>query len=146
MKITYKGDYALKVILELALNYPNKLLTIHELSDRLDIPYKFLEQILLVLKKGGFVSSKRGKIGGYFLMKPPQKIKLGDIVRFIDGPIEPISCVAENYKGCDDVYNCVFRNIWQRIASFTSEILDNITFEDLANNVKKHKDVLIYQI
>ena len=70
MKITYKGDYALKAILDLALNY-GRLVTIHELAARADMPLKFLEQVLLDLKKGGFVESRRGKVGGYLLAKPP---------------------------------------------------------------------------
>ncbi|MFA5272344.1 MAG: Rrf2 family transcriptional regulator, partial [Candidatus Omnitrophota bacterium] len=66
MKITYKGDYALKTVLDLALNYGKGVVTINELAKNADIPIKFLEQILLDLKRGGFVESKRGKIGGYF--------------------------------------------------------------------------------
>ncbi len=66
MKITYRGDYALKATLDLALHYSNGVVTIHDLAKRLDIPIKFLEQVLLDLKRGGFVQSRRGKVGGYF--------------------------------------------------------------------------------
>jgi len=86
MRVTYKGDYALKTILDLALHYERGPVTIHDLARRADIPIKFLEQILLNLKRGGFVQSRRGKIGGYFLARPPAGIKLGEVVRFIDGP------------------------------------------------------------
>ena len=65
MRITYKGDYALKTILDLSLHYGNRAMTIHDLARRADIPLKFLEQILLDLKRGGFVQSRRGKVGGY---------------------------------------------------------------------------------
>ena len=75
MKLTYKGDYALKAVLYLAERYGNGPVTIHEISKHLDIPIKFLEQILLDLKRGGFVDSRRGKIGGYILSKPPSEIK-----------------------------------------------------------------------
>ncbi len=146
MKITYKGDYALKVILDLAVNYGDGLVTIHELAKRLDIPIKFLEQILLDLKKGGFVESRRGKIGGYLLAKPPEQIKLGQVIRFIEGPIEPIACVERNYSGCSDVYKCIFRKIWQDVAEATSHIIDEISFEDLANQVKLLKKKLVYAI
>ena len=93
MKITYKGDYALKAVLDLAVYYGNEAVTINDIAKRIDAPVKFLEQVLLDLKKGGFVESRRGKIGGYLLSKAPGKITVGEVIRFIDGPIEPISCV-----------------------------------------------------
>src|SRR3990167_5256678 len=102
MRITYKGDYALKAILDLALHYGTNLITIHELAQRTDTPLKFLEQVLLDLKRGGFVESRRGKVGGYLLARPPAQIRVGDVVRFIDGPIEPIACVEKGYAGCKD--------------------------------------------
>lgn len=146
MRITYKGDYALKAVLYLTLNYGKNYLTIHRIAKNLDIPVKFLEQILLDLKRAGFVESKRGKIGGYFLAKHPSKIKLGQIIRFIDGPIEPIACVDNHYKNCQDITQCVFRKIWQEITEKASSIVDKITFEDLANEVRKKERELIYII
>lgn len=146
MKITYKGDYALKAVLDLVLHYDGGVVTIHDLAKRTDTPIKFLEQVLLDLKRGGFVESRRGKVGGYLLAKPPSQIKLGDIIRFIDGPIEPIACIEKRYVGCNDIYKCVFRKIWQEITQATSGIVDNITFEDLANRVKSQKETVVYQI
>lgn len=144
MHITYKGDYALKTILKLAINY-GKVLSIHKLAKDLDIPVKFLEQILLELKRRGFVESRRGKIGGYFLAKHPSGIKLGEVIRFIDGPIEPIACIDDNYKGCNDMYGCIFRDLWKRINEETSKIVDNISFEDLVKKIKR-KEFLVYAI
>lgn len=146
MRITYKGDYALKAILDLALHYGNGVITIHQMAKRLDIPLKFLEQVLLGLKRAGFVESRRGKVGGYLLARHPAKIKLSEVIRFIDGPIEPIACLDKQYKGCDDVYKCVFRDIWQEVARATSGIIDNITFEDLVKKAKVKKEGLIYVI
>ena len=108
MKISYKGDYALKTMIKLTLNYNKGVLSIQELAKKGDIPEKFLEQILLSLKKGGFVDSKRGVNGGYFLVKSPEKITVGDVIRFIEGPVEPISCVGKkNYEECKDFNSCV---------------------------------------
>jgi len=146
MHITYKGDYALKAVLDLALHYDKGVVTIHDLAKRTDTPIKFLEQVLLDLKKGGFVESRRGKVGGYLLAKVPTQIKLGDVVRFIDGPIEPLACVERNYSGCKDIYKCIFRNIWREVTRCTSDIIDNITFEDLAKQVKSQKETIVYQI
>jgi len=146
MRITYKGDYALKTILNLAVHYGAGPVTIHELAQRADTPIKFLEQILLDLKRGGFVESRRGKIGGYILAKPPSKIKLGDVVRYIDGPIEPISCTGDKYSGCKDLYSCIYRNIWKDVATATSDIIDKVNFKDLANRVKSQARAAVYQI
>ena len=146
MRITYKGDYALKTILDLALHYGNTPITIHDLAKQADIPIKFLEQILLDLKRGGFVESRRGKIGGYLLAKAPSQIKLGEIIRFIDGPIEPVACVHHNYAGGNDINTCIFRDIWEKVADSTSEIIDNITFEDRVNKIKNSASTFSYQI
>jgi Rrf2 family cysteine metabolism transcriptional repressor len=132
MKVTYKGDYALKAVLDLALHYGSEAVTINDIARRIDAPVKFLEQILLDLKKGGFVESRRGKIGGYLLSKAPGKIRVGEVIRFMDGPIEPISCVRHEYSGCKDLHKCVFRDMWQQVFEATSKIVDNVTLEDLA--------------
>ena len=146
MKITYKGDYALKAVLVLSVRYGNGVVTIHDLAKEADIPIKFLEQVLLELKRGGFVESKRGKIGGYFLARKPSEIKIGDVVRFVDGPIEPITCVEKEYSGCRDIYKCAFRGIWQDVSKAISGIIDNITFEDLANQTKRKQEICSYSI
>lgn len=146
MRITYKGDYALKTILNLSVHHGEKPVNISELAKRADIPAKFLEQILLDLKRGGFVESRRGKIGGYLLAKHPSQIKFGEVIRFIDGPVEPINCVDKHYKGCRDINRCVFRDVWVKVTESTSKIIDNITFEDLAKKAKGLEKALSYQI
>jgi len=146
MRITYKGDYALKTILDLAMHYGEGPVGINGLASRADIPIKFLEQILLDLKRGGFVESRRGKVGGYLLARAPFQIKLGEVIRFIDGPIEPVACVRKNYKDCHDVNSCVLRRVWRQVAGATIEIVDNITYEDLVKDTKKSNSSFVYQI
>ena len=146
MRITYKGDYALKTILDLAGHFGNGPVAINDLSKRLDIPTKFLEQILLDLKRAGFVVSRRGKIGGYALAKEPAQITLGEVVRFIAGPVEPIACVDKKYTGCHDLGCCVFRSIWNEVAHSTAKIIDQITFADLLKRSKKTNKAFTYQI
>ncbi len=150
MKISYKGDYALKTLLELALNYNKGVLSITELAKRCDIPDKFLEQVLLTLKKGGFVDSKRGINGGYFLASSPERITVGEAVRFIEGPVEPISCVGrKSYNGCKDFKSCVFRELWSQVHQATSLVIDTITFAELARRTaikKKEKKDYAYSI
>ncbi|HNX90571.1 MAG TPA: Rrf2 family transcriptional regulator [Candidatus Omnitrophota bacterium] len=146
MKITYKGDYALKAVLDLSVNYGKGVVTINDMAKRIDVPIKFLEQVLLELKKGGFVDSKRGKIGGYYLAKAPLKITVGDVIKFIEGPIEPIACVKDNYGGCKDMYKCAFREVWRKVFRATSEIVDNVTFEELVYKVKPAEEIYSYSI
>jgi len=146
MKITYRGDYAVKAVLDLAIHYGEGAVPIHDLAKRADIPIKFLEQILLELKKGGFVESRRGNVGGYLLAKPPARIVLGQIIRFIDGPVEPIACVAQGYSACRDISRCVLKRIWQEVALATTAVIDTITLEDLANQVKAQGASPTYQI
>lgn len=146
MKITYRGDYALKAVLDLALHYNQGVVTIHDLAGRADAPVKFLEQVLLDLKKGGFVESRRGINGGYFLSRYPKDIKLGEVIRFIDGPVEPIACIEKGYTGCNSVYSCAIRQVCKKVAEATANIIDNITFEDLAEQAAVTKKGLAYSI
>jgi len=134
VKITYKGDYALKAILQLALNYDSEggVMSINEIARLGDMPVKFLEQILLALRRGGFVKSRRGVKGGFLLARPPAEIKIGEVIRFVEGPIEPIACVEKGaYKGCKDVTGCIFRDIWKEVRDAISIVVDTITFEEL---------------
>jgi len=146
MKITYKGDYALKALLDLALHYEKGLLTINDVAKHIDAPVKFLEQVLLDLKKGGFVESKRGNVGGYQLAKDPCEITLGQVIRYIDGPLEPIGCVEKGYSNCTDLRKCVFKHIWQQVAQATSGIVDKISFADLVKKINPEQSVLAYSI
>ena len=140
MKITYRGDYALKAILELALRYEedsNKIIPIGEIAKFGDMPKKFLEQILLTLVRGGLLKSRRGAGGGFVLARPPKDITVGDVVRLIEGPIEPIACVNEGYKGCSDVKSCILRNVWREVAGAISIVVDTLTFEELVARYKE---------
>ena len=138
MRISYKGDYALKAILELSIRYgQSSTLSIGEIASSGDMPENFLEQILLTLKKGGFVKSKRGVNGGFSLAKHPREITVGDVIRFIEGPIEPISCVEENYKGCKDMKNCLLRDVWKEVGRAISMVIDTVNFEELSIRYKE---------
>lgn len=150
MKVSYKGDYALKTLLELAINYNKGVLSIQELAKKGDIPEKFLEQVLLILKKGGFVDSKRGVSGGYFMAKSPDSITVGDVIRFIEGPVEPIACAGKNdYDACKDFKSCILREVWSQVYTATSLVIDTITFAELIRRSeakKKAKGEYTYHI
>jgi len=135
VKITYKGDYALKALLRLSLKYAEgeeAVMSINDLAKLGDMPTKFLEQILLTLRKGGFVKSKRGVRGGFLLARPPKDITIGEVIRFIEGPIEPIACIEkERYSGCKDLTSCIFRDIWKEVSAAILIVVDTLTFEEL---------------
>lgn len=144
MKITYKGDYALKALFQLALRhdaFDSGVMSINELAKAGDMPEKFLEQILLSLGKGSFVKSKRGVKGGFVLARPPKDITVGEVIKFIEGPISPISCIEEdNYRGCKDVTSCIFRGVWKDVKNAISVVIDTLTFEEL---VLKHRERMV---
>ena len=147
MKISYKSDYALKAVLDLALCYEGREpVSIHDTAKRIDAPVKFLEQIFSGLKTHGIIESRRGSSGGYLLAKPPEKITVGEIIRLIEGPTEPISCVKQDYTGCNEMYTCVFRNIWKDIHQATSRVIDRVNFRDLAIQYDSMRNVATFSI
>jgi Rrf2 family protein len=137
MKISKKGDYALRALLCLALHYDKGVMHMTEIAGREDIPKKFLEQILLLLKGAGFVQSKSGVGGGYMLARPPEEIALGDVIRVVDGPLAPIGCVSKKFHvACPREKTCGIRSIMQDVRNATAQILDNITLGDVCNRTK----------
>jgi len=135
MKITFKGDYALKAILDLSLHY-GKPQPIEDIAKRQDIPPKFLEQILLALKKGGFVKSIRGKKGGYQLSGDPKDITMGKVIRYIEGPVEPIACVSHK-ETCSYSSKCALRDVFCDIGKYIAGKVDSVTFADLRDRQAK---------
>ena len=140
MRISARCDYACKALLELALHWPNKgPLQIHTISARQGMPLRYLVHILIQLKRIGFVSSSRGKSGGYNLIIPPEKITLSEVLRQVGGPFLPRANTAAK-KGS------VFAGIWQEVEEAMAKVLDSVTFKDIANKAKGARKALIYQI
>ncbi len=130
MKLTYKADYALKAILDLCLYASGgQVVPLTDIAGRQDIPMPFLEQIMLILKKAGYVQSKTGKRGGFLLLKSPERVTLGEIIRLIEGPVEPIACgVREGSSGCAEDGRCAFKEVWVQVTEAVSGIVDAVTF------------------
>jgi Rrf2 family protein len=132
--ISQKAKYALKALLELAQVQDEDALLITEIAERQHIPKKFLEQILLDLKHQGLVHSKRGRYGGYGLLKDPRQITFGQIMRIIDGPLAPLPCLSRMaYRRCEDCHdeeNCEIRRVFARAYEATAQILDRTTLAD----------------
>ncbi len=137
MKITRKGEYAMRALVDLALNYKKGLRQIQDIVREEAIPEKFLEQILLALKNAGFVESKRGVGGGYFLSNPPDKILLGDVIRLIDGPLAPLDCVSKTkHVKCPKEITCGIHSVMLDVSNATAEILDHVTLADVCKRTR----------
>ena len=133
MKISFKGDYAVKALLDLSYRYAEKrAVPLSDISNRQNVPAQYLEQIMLVLKGAKYVESKRGMGGGFYLSKPPGEITLGEVIELIEGPIEPIACGKRDHDcSCGEEEVCAFREVWVKVTEATSEIVDAVTFADM---------------
>src|SRR5262245_24764596 len=114
MRLTKRSEYGLRALIDLGLaqEVGRPMLQIAELAKKANIPIKFLEQILVELKEHGYLGSKRGKSGGYFLKRPANRIEIGDVVRKMEGPLAPIPCVSQNFYercSCPDEQHCGLR-------------------------------------
>ena len=137
MKISTKGDYAARAMQELSLHYNKGVLQIDEIAQKQDIPVRYLEQLLLILKRAGYLESKRGVKGGYSLAKPPHQITLGEIIRLMEGHPAPIYCVDPNSREkCPVEKICGFQTVWGEVRDAIAQILDNITFEEICRRAQ----------
>ena len=145
MRLSKKGEYAVRALVEIGFESklrPNSLIQISTVAQRTNIPEKFLEQILLALRNGGVLKSKRGVEGGYSLAKGPDEITLGEVVRLLDGPLAPIPCVSlSSYErcSCPDEDSCGLRIAMQQVRDAIAGILDNYTLGRLIGEVQKHR-------
>jgi Rrf2 family protein len=132
MKLSTKGEYASRAMLELSLKYDKGPQHIGKISKSQVIPQRFLEQILLLLKRAGYLKSKKGPKGGYYLAKPPAEINVAEIVRVMDGPLAPIDCVSVMaHEPCPMEATCGLRWLWKEVRDSVAEILERTTFADL---------------
>jgi len=136
--LTQKAKYALRALAVLGTVDRRVPLPIHEVADRARAPQKFLEAILLELRRHGVLSSTRGKAGGYALARPPEQIGLGDVIRIVDGPLAPIPCASPTaYRPCADCRDpesCAIRRLMRRVRDATAAILDGTSVADLAQD------------
>lgn len=130
MKISTKGRYALRLMLELAINNTGEYIPIRKIAKNQEISEKYLEQIITLLSKGGFVQSVRGAQGGYRLAKEPKDYTVGMILRLTEGDLAPVACL-ENKEGCSRSNRCVTLGVWQELKEAIDNVVDNITLEEL---------------
>ncbi len=134
MKLSTKGRYGLRAMLDLGLNSKDCAVSIKSICERQGISENYLEQIVATLKKAGYVKSTRGPKGGYSLMKEPIEISVGDILRVLEGDLNPVDCTIVNEnKACDDSELCVTKFVWKKISESINQVVDNISLKDLMN-------------
>lgn len=132
MKISTKGRYALRLMIDLALQDPDKYISLKDISKRQEISIKYLEQIAILLLKNGFIKSLRGQQGGYKLQKDPEKYLVGDILRIIEGELVPVTCLEKQSCPCSRSVTCKTLPFWKGLHAAVNDYLDSYTLADLA--------------
>lgn len=131
MKVSTKGRYALRTMLDLALYDEGRLIPLREISKRQGITIKYLEQVMNLLSKAGYVRSVRGAGGGYRLAKQPSEYTIGDILRVAEGSLAPVSCLEDVINQCPRNMGCMTLKFWEGLAEAIDNYVDGITLEDL---------------
>lgn len=131
MKISTKGRYALRMLLDLAEHQNCGFIALKDIAERQNISKKYLEQIIPILSKSGILKTTRGSRGGYQLSKTPDSYTVGDILRLTEGSLSPISCVEPEPGECERSGECAILPVWQGLYRVISEYLDGITLQDI---------------
>lgn len=138
MKFSTKARYGLRAMIELSLNYNQGPVSVKTIAESQDISEAYLEQIMSALTRRGLAKSIRGVQGGYLLARNPVKIKVGDIIRALEGPIVPVECVnKQDPIECDRYGRCVSRIVWEKVRDVVDEALDSLTLQDLNESLLK---------
>lgn len=149
MLLSTKGEYGVRCMLDLALHYGQGPISIRDISKREGISKNYIEQLFVRLRHAKLVKSVRGPKGGYLLISQPRRIKIGDVVRALEGPIAAIRCVQpQNSKDlCERISTCVLYILWKRLTDKINEVLDSTTLEDLCKEgVKLSKHRLVHPL
>jgi Rrf2 family protein len=134
MKLSKRGEYGLRALQDLAIHYGEGPVSNRDLAERNHIPGRFLEQILLTLKHGRIVRSQKRPRGGYYLARSPHQITLAEVIRLLDGPLAPVSCVSEvafEPCGCPDMETCGLRRVMREVRDTVAGMMESTTLADL---------------
>lgn len=144
MKLSTKGRYGLRAMVDIAQQQENGPVAIHTIAQRQNLSGRYLEQLLIPLKQAGLVKSLRGAQGGYVLGRSAENISVGDIVRVLEGPVAPVDCVNQvNPDECLRAEYCVTRKVWTRLRDAMNEVLDSYSLEDLVIEFQVMRPILI---
>ena len=144
MKISTRGRYAVRVMLDLALHNTGECIKAKEVASRQGISEKYLEQIIAILNKAGYVKSMRGAQGGYRIAGAPEKYTVGMILRLTEGELAPVACLEENADKCKLCDICESLGVWKELYEAINGVVDNVTIADLMERHKKRMENLDY--
>lgn len=133
MRISTRGRYALRIMLDLALTDQSKPARVKDIAERQEISEKYMEQIIAILNKAGFVRSVRGPQGGYFLAKRPEEYTVGSILRLTEGSLAPVECVEDEGVHCSRQQECVTVILWKKLNDAINSVVDTVTLADLVS-------------
>lgn len=139
MKISTKGRYALRMMLEFAL-HPEECTKINQVAERQQISVKYLEQIVTILSRAGYVKSMRGSQGGYKLARNPSEYTVGMILRLTEGNLAPVACLEDEKNQCQRANICVTLNVWKQLNDAINQVVDNVTLADLVKEQQAKPD------
>ncbi|MBI5642387.1 MAG: Rrf2 family transcriptional regulator [Deltaproteobacteria bacterium] len=138
MRLSTKGQYAVRAMVNLACHSGDKPVTLKDISLEEGISLSYLEQLFVKLRKGKIVKSVRGPGGGYVLGKPPAKISVGEVIAVVEEPLNPVACLDNGAVGCDRAERCITQKVWKGLAEKIAEFLNSVTIEDLSHEVRFH--------
>ncbi len=139
MKISTKGRYALRMMIEFGMN-PDQCTKISQVAARQGISDKYLEQIVTLLHRAGYVRSIRGAQGGYMLTRRPEEYTVGMILRQTEGSMSPVSCLDDEINQCEQAGKCSTLSLWQQIKDAVDQVIDHVTLADLIEEQKNRPD------
>ncbi len=148
MRISTKGRYAVRVMLDLAVNNTGEYIKVKQIADRQGISEKYLEQIIAILNKAGFVKSTRGAQGGYRLSRDPKEYTVGQILRLTEGSLNPVPCLdsCTSEVDCLRYDTCETVEVWKQLADAINGVVDHVTIADLAEKHAKRMESMTYMI
>lgn len=142
MQISTKGRYALRALIDLGLHMDQGPVLRKDIAERQEISSDYIGQLFVELRKAGFIESVKGPGGGYVLAQDADKIRAGDIIRAVEGPIALVQCVGSNPEdACHRMDSCVTYLLWKRLSNTIEEILDSVTLKDLCDQAREVAEV-----
>ena len=148
MKVSTRGEYGVRAMVALAHHYGVGPMSIAAVAKESSVPYAYLEQLIVPLRKAGLVESRRGALGGYQLTRPPAEVRVGDVYRVMEGPVAPMDCVSENIadQTCPLIDGCETRPVWLKVRDSIIGALDSMTLADLVSQGQARREARAHRV
>lgn len=134
MKLSTKGRYGIKAMVDIALEYGKGRLSVNQLAEKQGVSVAYLEQLIAALKKAGLLEAVRGASGGYTLSRPPEEISVGEVLRALEGTTAILDCVGTDSVGCTNACSCSARPLWLKLQQKIDDVLNTTTIKDMADD------------